>query len=144
MSVSRVRENRKHGSKRRREALTRPVGYAVRPGRLPPTLHRGIVRGARDTLSMAMNFLACDREQAFLMPPDPRDWLPEGHLAWFVLASVEEMDLDAFYGSYRQDGRGRAAFEPRVMESLLVYAYALGERSSSGIERKCDEDVPYR
>jgi hypothetical protein len=38
-----------------------------------------------------MNFLACDREQAFLMLPDPRDWLPEGHLAWFVLASVEEM-----------------------------------------------------
>jgi len=40
-----------------------------------------------------MNFLACDREQAFLMPPDPRDWLPEDHLAWFVLASVKEMDV---------------------------------------------------
>jgi hypothetical protein len=37
---------------------------------------------------MSQNFLACDREQVFLMPPDPRDWLPEGHLAWFVLASV--------------------------------------------------------
>ncbi len=49
------------------------------------------------------------------MPPDPRDWLPEGHLAWFVLASVEEMDLAAFYGSYRQDGWGRAAFEPSMM-----------------------------
>lgn len=48
---------------------------------------------------MAMNFLACDREQAFLMPPDPRDWLPEDHLAWFVLASVEELDLSGFYGS---------------------------------------------
>jgi hypothetical protein len=58
---------------------------------------------------MVMNFLACDREQTFLMPPDPRDWLPEDHLAWFVLASVEEMDLDAFYGFYRQDGWGRAA-----------------------------------
>lgn len=64
---------------------------------------------------MAMNFLACDREQTFLMPPDPRDWLPEGHLAWFVLASVEEMDLGAFYGSYRLDGWGRAAFEPSMM-----------------------------
>ena len=49
------------------------------------------------------------------MPPDPRDWLPEGHLAWFVLASVEEMDLGAFYGSYRMDGWGRAAFEPSMM-----------------------------
>ena len=45
---------------------------------------------------MAMNFLASDREQAFLMPPDPREWLPEGHLAWFVLASVEQMDLAGF------------------------------------------------
>ncbi len=64
---------------------------------------------------MAMNFLACDREQAFLMPPDPRDWLPEDHLAWFVAASVDEMDLSSFYGSYRQDGWGRAAFEPSMM-----------------------------
>jgi len=93
---------------------------------------------------MAMNFLACDREQSFLMPPDPRDWLPEDHLAWFVLASVEEMDLGAFYGSYRQDGWGRAAFEPSMMVALLMYAYAQGERSSRGIERRCVEDVAYR
>ena len=93
---------------------------------------------------MSYNFLACDREQVFLMPPDPRDWLPEGHLAWFVLASVEEMDLSAFYGSYRQDGWGRAAFEPSMMVALLLYAYARGERSSRGIERRCVEDVAYR
>jgi transposase len=93
---------------------------------------------------MAMNFLACDREQPFLMPPDPRDWLPEDHLAWFLLASVEQMDLSAFYGSYRVDGWGRAAFEPSMMVSLLLYAYARGERSSRGIERKCVEDVAYR
>jgi transposase len=93
---------------------------------------------------MAMNFLTCDREQVFLMPPDPRDWLGEGHLAWFVLASVEEMDLDAFYDSYRKDGWGRAAFEPSMMVALLMYAYAQGERSSRGIERRCVEDVAYR
>ncbi len=93
---------------------------------------------------MAMNFLACDREQPFLMPPDPRDWLPEDHLAWFLLGSVEQMDLSAFYGSYRVDGWGRAAFEPSMMVSLLLYAYARGERSSRGIERKCVEDVAYR
>ena len=91
-----------------------------------------------------MNFLACDREQPFLMPPDPRDWLPEDHLAWFVLASVEEMDLSAFFAVYRRDGWGRAAFEPSMMVSLLLYAYARGERSSRGIERKCVEDVAYR
>jgi transposase len=93
---------------------------------------------------MPQNFLECDREQVFLMPPDPREWLPEGHLAWFVLASVEQMDLSAFYGSYRADGWGRAAFEPSMMVSLLLYAYARGERSSRGIERRCVEDVAYR
>jgi transposase len=93
---------------------------------------------------MAMNFLSCDRDQVFLMPPDPRDWLPQGHLAWFVLASVEELDLAAFYASYRVDGWGRAAFDPRMMVALFLYAYARGERSSRGIERKCVEDVAYR
>jgi len=94
---------------------------------------------------MPQNFLECDREQAFLMPPDPRDWLPEDHLAWFVLASVEQMDLSAFFAAYRRDGWGRAAFEPSMMVvSLLLYAYARGERSSRGIERKCVEDVAYR
>ena len=95
-------------------------------------------------LVMPQNFLECDREQAFLMPPDPRDWLPEGHLAWFVLASVEQMDLSAFFAAYRRDGWGRAAFDPSMMVSLLLYAYARGERSSRGIERKCVEDVAYR
>ena len=83
---------------------------------------------------MPQNFLECGREQVFLMPPDPRDWLPEGHLAWFVLASVEQLDLAGFYASYRVDGWGRAAFEPTMMVSLLLYAYARGERSSRGIE----------
>ena len=93
---------------------------------------------------MPQNFLGCDREQVFLMAPDPRDWLPEGHLAWFVLESVEQMDLSAFYASYRLDGWGRAAFEPKLMVSLLLYAYARGERSLRGIERRCVEDVAYR
>lgn len=64
---------------------------------------------------MPMNFLACDREQVLLMPPDLKDWLPEDHLAWFVLASVEELDLSAFYASYRPDGHGRAAHDPAMM-----------------------------
>jgi len=93
---------------------------------------------------MPQNFLECDREQSFLLPPDVRDWLPEGHLAWFVLETVKELDLGSFYASYRQDGWGRAAFEPAVMVALVLYAYARGERSSRGIERKCVEDVAYR
>lgn len=51
----------------------------------------GLSEGLKTILGMPQNFLECGRERVFLMPPDPRDWLPEGHLAWFVLASVEEM-----------------------------------------------------
>jgi hypothetical protein len=64
---------------------------------------------------MGQSFIACDREQSFLMPPDVRDWLPEGHLAWFVLDAVAAMDLTAFYAAYREDGRCRPAYEPSMM-----------------------------
>jgi transposase len=93
---------------------------------------------------MAQSFIACDREQAFLMPPDVRDWLPEGHLAWFVLDAVAAMDLTAFYAAYREDGRCRPAYEPSMMVTLLLYAYARGVRSARAIERACEEDVAYR
>jgi transposase len=93
---------------------------------------------------MGHNFLAADREQAFLLPPDVREWLPEGHFAWFVIDAVERMDLAAFYAAYRSDGHGRAAFEPAMMVALLLYAYARGIRSSRMIERACEEDVAFR
>jgi transposase len=75
---------------------------------------------------MPQNFLACDRDQELLLPPNLRDWLPEDHFAWFVLDAVEQMDLAAFYASYRADGHGRAAHELRMMVALLLYAYARG------------------
>ena len=93
---------------------------------------------------MAQNFLTCDRDQPLLLPPDLRDWLDEDHLAWFVIEAIEELDLDAFYASYRADGHGRAAHDPKMMLTLLAYAYAVGERSSRGIERRCREDVAFR
>ena len=79
-----------------------------------------------------------------LLPPDLRDWLPEDHLAWFVIEAIEELDLEPFYAAYRADGHGRAAHEPKMMLTLLAYAYAVGERSSRGIERRCREDVAFR
>jgi transposase len=93
---------------------------------------------------MAQRFIACDREQSFLLPPDVRDWLPEDHLAWFVIAAVEQMDLDSFYAGYRLDGRSRPPYEPAMMVGLLLYAYARGTRSSRQIERACLEDVAFR
>jgi transposase len=92
---------------------------------------------------MPPNFIECDRDQALLLP-SMRDWLPEDHLAWFVGDAVEEMDLSGFYSAYREDGRGRAAFEPPDDGGALLYAYAMGERSSRGIERRCREDVAFR
>lgn len=93
---------------------------------------------------MAQNFIVCDREQVWLMPPSLREWLPEDHLAWCVLDAVAEMDLSRFYRRYRDDGWGRPAYEPAMMVALLLYAYAKGERSARAIERACVEDVAYR
>jgi transposase len=93
---------------------------------------------------MAQNFIACDREQELLLPPSLREWLPEGHLAWFVIDAVGQLDLTAFYAPYRADGHGRAAHEPAMMVALLLYCYAIGERSSRRIERRCVEDVATR
>jgi transposase len=93
---------------------------------------------------MAQNFIGCDRGQELLLPPSLREWLPEGHLAWFVIDAVAQFDLGAFYGGYRADGHGRAAHDPAMMVALLLYAYAIGERSSRRIERRCVEDVATR
>ena len=93
---------------------------------------------------MAPNFLACDRDQELLLPPSLREWLSEGHLAWFVIDAVAALDLSAFFAVYRENGQGRAAHDPAMMVALLLYSYALGERSSRRIERRCVEDVATR
>jgi transposase len=92
----------------------------------------------------ARYFIACDREQEQLLPPSLREWLPDDHLAWFVVDAVEAMDLRAFFAGYREDGCGRAAHDPAMMVALLIYAYAIGARSSRRIERRCHEDVAVR
>ena len=93
---------------------------------------------------MPQNFIGCDREQELLLPPNLREWLPSEHLAWLVVAAVQEMDLSEFYASYRHDGHGRAAHEPAMMVELLLYAYCKGQRSSRVSERECTDDVAYR
>ena len=78
------------------------------------------------------------------MPPSVRDWLPEDHLAFFVLDTVAELDLAGFYAAHRADGRGGSVYDPAMMLAVLVYAYATGERSSRRVERRLVEDVAYR
>lgn len=93
---------------------------------------------------MAYNFVPCDREQPYLLPPSLKDWLPEGDLAWFVLDAMGQMDLKAFYEGCRGDGWGGKAFSPGMMVPLMVYSYCMGERSSRRIERLCERDIAFR
>jgi transposase len=93
---------------------------------------------------MGQNFLSCDRDQVLLLAPNMADWLPEGHLARFVIETVDQLDLGAIYGYYRQDGRGRPAHDPAMMVALVLYAYAVGVTSSRAIERRCVDDVAFR
>lgn len=93
---------------------------------------------------MPQNFLPCDRDQVMLLPPDLREWLPANHLARFVIELLDALDLAPFYGAYRADGHGRAAFDPGMMVGVLLYSYAVGVRSSRRIEARCVEDVATR
>jgi transposase len=93
---------------------------------------------------MGQNFITADREQVLLMPPALVDWLPDEHFVWTVIGAVEQMDLAAFYGAYRANGQGRAAYDPRMLLSLLLYAYATGVSSSREIERCCEVDVAFK
>ena len=82
-------------------------------------------------------------DQAMLMPADPREWLPPGHLAWRVMALAREMDLSRF-GSYRADGQGGRPYHPQMMATLLLYSYCRGRRSSREIEASTFDDVGAR
>jgi transposase len=93
---------------------------------------------------MAVNVRSADLDQLLLMPPSVRDWLPEDHLAFFVMDVVAELDVGPFLNAYRADGRGGAVYDPAMMLSVLLYAYCTGERSSRRVERRLLEDVAYR
>lgn len=83
-------------------------------------------------------------EQSLLLPPSPRDWLPEGHLVYFLSDTVDALDLKAFYEPYGGDGRRNSPYDPRMMVKLLLYGYATGIFSSRKIAKKLHEDVAFR
>lgn len=93
---------------------------------------------------MAYNFIECDRETAYLMPPSLREWLPQDHLAWFILDAIGEMDLSKLHLKYRADGWGRSSYDPTMMTGLILYAYSTGVLSSRQIERSCRLDIAFR
>jgi len=88
------------------------------------------------------NFVPFDRDQAFLLPPDLRDWLPGDDLAHVIIAAVERVPMGAFKVNDRNSGS--AQYHPRMMLALLIYAYANGIFSSRRIERASHRDIGVR
>ena len=93
---------------------------------------------------MPTSFRPYQPDQMHLLPPSPKDWLAEDHLAYFVSETVDRLDLKAFYKRYRGDGRRNQPFEPRMMVKVLLYGYATGVFSSRKLAKKLEEDVAFR
>jgi transposase len=82
------------------------------------------VSNENEEQAMAYNFMCGDRNQPFLLPPDLRDWLPDDHLAWFILDVVDQLDLGVFYQAHRADGHGHPAYDPKTLLGILLYGYS--------------------
>lgn len=91
-----------------------------------------------------MSYLPYEPQQQALLPQALQDWLPEGHLAYFISDTVDSLDLQAFYARYEGGGSRNQPFHPAMMVKVLVYAYATGVFSSRKIARKLHEDVAFR
>jgi transposase len=88
------------------------------------------------------NFRLIDRQTSFLLPPSVDDWLPDKHLARFVVELIDSLDVSAMSGAYR--GSGSASYHPRLLLGILVYGYATGVFSSRKLERATYDSVAFR
>ena len=88
------------------------------------------------------NFINADRDTDYLFPPSMQDWLPENHLARFVVEVVDQLDLSELTRQYA--GRGSQAHHPAVLLGLLIYGYATGVFSSRKIERATHDSIAFR
>jgi transposase len=93
---------------------------------------------------MGKTYRAWNPDQDWLLPPSPRDWLPEGDLVYFMLDVVKTLDLSAIFRKYEREGRGFPPFDPRMMVTLLLYSYCVGVYSSRRIQKHCERDAAYR
>ena len=83
-------------------------------------------------------------EQDLLLPPSLRDWLPEGHLAYYVSDVVDQLDLSAIHAVYEKGMRGQPPYDPRMMTKVLVYGYCVGVFSSRRIQKRLLEDIGFK
>ena len=93
---------------------------------------------------MTTSYLPYDPQQQLLLPHALQDWLPEGHLAYFISDTVDSLDLSAFHARYAGGGARNQPFHPAMMVKVLVYGYATGVFSSRKLARKLHEDVAFR
>ena len=89
-------------------------------------------------------FRPYDPDELWLLPPSPRDWLPEDHLAYFVSDLVDELNLTPFLATYGGVTRGTAPYHPQLLVKVLLYAYAVGIPASRQIAQKLEADVAFR
>src|SRR5947209_12230074 len=93
---------------------------------------------------MAKGYRPVDRDQAFLLPPDMREWLPAGHPVYLVIEAVGRMDTGVFHALRRTGGAGAAGYDPDMLVTVLVWAYAHKITSSRRMEELCRTDVAFR
>jgi len=93
---------------------------------------------------MSTSYIPCVPEQQYLMACALQEWLPPGHLAYFINDTVDSLSLSAFHARYAGGGSRNQPFHPVMMVKVLVYAYATGVFSSRKIARKLHEDVAFR
>lgn len=93
---------------------------------------------------MKTSYLPYDPQQQMLLPQALQDWLPEGHLAYFISDTVDSLDLSALHVRYAGGGSRKQPFDPAMMIKVLVYGYATGVFSSRKLARKLYEDIAFR
>jgi transposase len=93
---------------------------------------------------MIRTFRPYEPDQILLLPPSLREWLPAGHLAYFVMDVVADLDLSDILEAYGGPARGTAPFDPRMMVGVLLYAYCVGIPSSRKIAKRLEEDIAFR
>src|ERR1017187_9219229 len=93
---------------------------------------------------MAKGYRTYLPEQDLLLPPSLREWLPENHLVYFVSDVVDQLDLCAMYAVYEKEKRGQPPYDPRLMTKVLVYGYCSGVFSSRRIQKRMQEDIPFK
>ena len=93
---------------------------------------------------MSKTYRRWDPDQTYLLPPSPRDWLPDGDLVYFMLDVVQTMDVSLITRKYEKEDRGSPPYHPRMMVTLLLYSYCVGVYSSRRIQKRCERDAAYR